>query len=638
MENIILSGMLKEFSARFDFLTEGTDRQFERFANYCLLKTDHYDSFDFEKVSTGAALGIDGVAVVIGGVIVDELEDAKDFTQTQFDATFHFTQAKTSNKFDLGGFLKFSSIVRAFFQSDMRALPKELHKAFAIKNLVYERSAKMRHLPSTRLHYVYTGEFSVDSTPVLAAIDAELKSLRDLQYTFSEVTGKVHDGIDLAKLYRDTKNDVSKRIPFQRHTALPPIKGASAAYIGVVKCSDYVNLLSKDAGDLNKGLFFENVRDFLGEQNAVNSQIAKTINTTDERDRFAILNNGVTIVASKVEPSGDQFKISKFQVVNGCQTSHVLYKNRDQLTDDMYITVKLIETSDIDLYGRIIATTNSQSMVTKEAFATIKPYHKTLEEFFNAMKGSGYNFYYERRPHQFDDQDDIPQNSIVSAPSLIKCFISVVLEEPHKVHYYYGRLLEDYNREESSEIFAESDSPGLYFASNLVIAKTRAAIGRQGALSNWLFQLGLLIKKQIAPELRKGATMRDKQFLQLLARIEDGFADAYSRAVQALERAKLRPDENRLPNATALLLKITNTFPARGLSTRLASSARFKLGSGLYVGTIKKVDEANRHVEISYGPFLVMASFPTSLVSAVKAGSRARFSVQQDEIRLLDIV
>jgi len=640
MDNIILTGMLKEFSTRFDFLTEGIDLQFERFANYCLLKTDHYDSFDFDKVSTGSALGVDGVAVVIGGVIVDELEDAKDFTKTQFDATFHFTQAKTSAKFDLGSFLKFSSVVRTFFKDDCSALPPELHKAFAIKQLVYERSAKMRQLPTVRLYYVYTGEFSLDSAPVLASIEAEITALREMKYKFGEVVSKVHDGASLSRLYRDTKNDVAKNIPFQRHTALPPIKGAAAAYIGVAKCSDYVELLTKDGGDLNKGLFFENVRDFLGESNPVNSQIAQTINTPDERDRFAVLNNGVTVVASSIEPSGDYFRISKYQVVNGCQTSHVLYKNRSQLTDDMYITVKLIQTADIDLYGRIIATTNSQSQVTKEAFATIKPYHKTLEDFFNAMTGSGYNFLYERRPHQFDEQDNVPQSSIVSAPSLIKCFISVVMEEPHKVHYYYGRLLEEYNRDDSSEIFAASDYPGLYFASNLIISKTRHAIGRNSTLGDWLFHLGCLVKRQIAPELKKGSPLRDKQFLQLLGRIEDEFPEALSRAVQVLERERLRRDQNRFPDTTIMLLKRLAALPRKGSSPVADSDgSRFKLGNGLYVGSVKEILDGKRGaVRIQYGPFEASATIEPSMSGLIRVGTRVRFSVQNAGVRVLDFL
>ena len=105
MDNIILSGMLKDFVQRHELSTESTSRQFEKFANYCLLRTDHYDSFEFDKVGTGDCLGVDGVAVSIGGVIVDELEEAQLFTKVQFEARFIFAQAKTSSKFDLGDFL-----------------------------------------------------------------------------------------------------------------------------------------------------------------------------------------------------------------------------------------------------------------------------------------------------------------------------------------------------------------------------------------------------------------------------------------------------------------------------------------------------------------------------------------------------
>ena len=111
-------------------------------------------------------------------------------------------------------------------------------------------------------------------------------------------------------------------------------------------------------------------------------------------------------------------------MVNGCQTSHVLFENKGALTSDMFITLKLIQTSDLDLTGKVITTTNSQSTVTKEAFATIRPYHRTIEDFFTAMRAQGYDYYYERRPHQFDDREDIRETLIVSAPVLIKSFVS----------------------------------------------------------------------------------------------------------------------------------------------------------------------------------------------------------------------
>lgn len=233
-----------------------------------------------------------------------------------------------------------------------------------------------------------------------------------------------------------------------------------------MKCSSYIDILKNQNGLINKGIFYDNVRDYLGEANKVNQDIEETIKSDDQRNLFSVLNNGVTIVAKKVTAGHDAFEISGFQIVNGCQTSHVLFNNSSYVTDDMFITVKLIETDDVDLTSRVIKATNSQSVVMKEAFATIKPYHKRLEDFFNAMQTNGYNLYYERRPHQFDDNEDISNNQVVSAPLLIKSFVSVVIEEPHKVHFYYGQILQDYNKD-GTLVFDEKHHPGLYFISHI---------------------------------------------------------------------------------------------------------------------------------------------------------------------------
>jgi hypothetical protein len=634
MDNIILSGMLKEFISRHEIADEPVDSQFEKFANYCLLKTDHYDSFDFDKVGTGDCIGVDGIAVAIGGVIVDELDDAALLTKAQFDAKFSFAQAKTSPKFNLGDFLKFVSTVKLFFGKNADAIPAKLKNAYQIKELIYERAGKLRELPTVELSYVYSGRFDLERNQIVPLIENEIAALQAMPYLFSDIRWHVYDGDALARLYREAQNGIEKEISFQRHVALPPISSASAAYIGVVKCGDYVRLIQKENGELNKGLFFENVRDFLGDHNPVNEEIAKTIHTTDERDRFAILNNGVTVVAKSVTPSGDIFKISQFQVVNGCQTSHVLFKNRQSLSDDMYITVKLIETSDVDLSGKVIATTNSQSQVTKEAFATIRPYHRGLEDFFNAMRSSGYSYYYERRPHQYDDRDDISQHWIVSAPTLIKSFVSVVLEEPHKVHYYYGRLLLEYNRNQTSELFSETDYPGIYFAAHHIASKTRAAIGRNGQLANWTFHLALLIKKQIAPELNKANALTDKRFLEVLRRIDEQFDGAYQIAAATLRGAKVAGNQNRLPDVTkdilAGLRKNAVSAPAhKPSSSPQRQSGAPMLANGMYIGVVHSIAQDAKSVVLQYGPYEISAGLGSAPLDEFRVGGRVTFSVKQ---------
>lgn len=627
--------MLKDFVQRHELSDEPTDQQFEKFANYCLLKTDHYDSFEFDKVGTGECLGVDAVAVSIGGVIVDELEDAEVFTKAQFDAKFIFSQAKTSAHFDVGEFFKFVATVKAFFGKDLSAVPTELHKAFSIKNLVYERAARLRKLPTVELSYVYSGRFQLKGSQIEKQIEGEIQALRDMPYLFSEVTWHVHDGDAIARLYRETQNDVQREVPFQRHVALPPISGARATYLGVVSCQDYVRIIQKENGELNKGLFFENVRDFLGDNNPVNEDITKTIHDPEERNRFAVLNNGVTIVAKNVTPSGDTFKLSQFQVVNGCQTSHVLFNNRVTLTDDMYLTVKLIETSDVDLSGKVIATTNSQSTVTKEAFATIRPYHRKLEDFFNAMQSAGYHYYYERRPHQYDGRDDIRQQYVVSAPSLIKSFVSVALEEPHKVHYYYGSLLNDYNKNRSTELFSDDDYPGLYFAVHHIASRARKAAGKDRQLNEWSFHLGLLVKRQIAPELNKGTTLNDRKFLEVMKRVDQGFPEAYRVATRVLMQLKLPANENRIPDVTKRLLSEigrAKTPASAPHAVAATAPAVLSLADGNYVGHIDSVDAPNNRIKLKYGPYQIEGKAANVNALALKPGDRASFIVARNVV------
>lgn len=660
MENIILGGMLKEFVLRHDLQQHPKDRQFEKFTNYCLLKADHYDSFDFEKIETGECMGIDGVGIAIGGVLVDEVADVEQFTKNQFSAKFYFTQAKTSSSFDLGDFLKFSSTVKLFFGKDIDAIPVELKRAFAIKTVIYDRAAKMAQLPTIELCFAFTGTFNKTSSQASPLIENEINTLREIKYLSSRVEWRVSDGEELAKLYRETQNDIQKEISFQRHVALPSINGASAAYIGVVKCIDYVKLIQKENEELNKGLFFENVRDFLGINNPVNEDIATTIRSIDERDRFAILNNGVTIVAKKVTPSGDLFKISQFQVVNGCQTSHVLFKNKNILSSDMYLTVKVIETSDVDLSGQIISTTNSQSLVVKEAFATIKPYHRRLEDFFSAMRNANYEYYYERRPHQYDHQD-IRHNLIVTAPALIKSFVSVVLEEPHKIHYYYGTLLEEYNRDKFSELFSDSDYPGLYFAAHHIASKVKISIGGHLHMKEWVFHISLLVKKLISPALSKTSNLDDKKFLNTLKKIDDEFSPAFDTAIKIISNLKLSGNHNRSPDITAKILKKLNEhqFPRTSTSTekRETSSLRetqnnkiksnpkiresiinkthisdlgntpniLKLPNGNYSAIIVENSSDNNLIKTSYGPYRIDIFKDPSSKSNLTVGSRVQF-------------
>lgn len=252
------------------------------------------------------------------------------------------------------------------------------------------------------------------------------------------------------------------------------------------------------------------------------------------------------------------------------------------------------------------------------------------------MRSSGYGYFYERRPHQYDDRHDILQQYIVSAPSLIKSFVSTVLEEPHKVHYYYGTLLSEYNKNRSSELFSNDDYPGLYFAAHHISFRTRGVVARDRQLREWGFHLALLVKKMLAPELKKGMALNDKKFLEILKRIDDNFDDAFRLASDLLRKLGLDAKQNRIGTVTE---RLVSEFGRQISQSKIAtksprSDAELKLADGRYVGTLESVDSSRNRAVIKYGPFTVEGEAVDIEVLGLAAGARVPFAARNGLVQI----
>jgi len=118
-----------------------------------------------------------------------------------------------------------------------------------------------------------------------------------------------------------------------------------AVHFGVMPASNLVQLY-QEHGD---GIFFENIRAFLGptsgqvspDQRTVNQEIAQTIKTRP--GRFLERNNGVSIKAKKVYvENGGKLKLVGASIVNGCQTTMTLV-NANSPLNECGVAVKIIE-------------------------------------------------------------------------------------------------------------------------------------------------------------------------------------------------------------------------------------------------------------------------------------------------------
>jgi len=221
----------------------------------------------------------------------------------------------------------------------------------------------------------------------------------------------------------------------------------NVAYLAMVKARDLVHeLLIGPDGSLRTQVFEENVRAFLGTENPTNGKISETINS-DYQTRFAVLNNGVTIVSPDVSSVGNSFHLKNYQIVNGCQTCNVLYQNRDNL-NDLSITVKIVETQDEDVFVQLVNATNSQTKVENSQFKSLSPVVRRVENYFKVMQDHETTscLYSERRDKQFVGAD-IPNLRIYSLKEATRCVAAMFLERPDLASRFPIRMLDELSDE-----------------------------------------------------------------------------------------------------------------------------------------------------------------------------------------------
>lgn len=270
--------------------------------------------------------------------------------------------------------------------------------------------------PIIKLYYCTTGKWVGDQN-LLAVINQGVSDLEQVNL-FEKVCFYPYGARDVTALFRKTKESISVTINFTNRVTLPPIKGISEADIGSLTFNEFKKILSNDEDNLIN-VFEDNVRDFQGINNDVNSGIKVTLNNLDS-DLFSVLNNGVTIVASSISPTGDNFTIRDYQIVNGCQTSNVLFDSRNsEYISSVNVPIKIIATDDDEIKNRITLATNNQTPIKKEQLASLTAFQRSLEQYYNSYNGDA-RLYYERRSKQYNSGSSVLKTRIITVPYQIK--------------------------------------------------------------------------------------------------------------------------------------------------------------------------------------------------------------------------
>ncbi len=542
----ITKSLINELLRNQELESEGDSKDFEKLVNYASISNEYSKTFELDSVTVGEGndTGLDGIAILVNGQLVEDTEEIDDLLDKNgsLEITFIFTQAKTSSNFNSGEINTFIYGIKDFFAENPRLVRNEDIKRFAeIADYIYSKAPDFKSNPNIIAYYVTTGTW-VNDQNLLAVLKTGQEELLE-KNLFNEVRMIAMGAKELITLYRKTKETSLATINFSKRFTIPSINGISEAYIGLLPFEEFKKIIQDDNGKL-KNVFEDNVRDFQGDTNDVNTLINETV-SGEKSEVFSILNNGVTIVANTISPTGDVFTIKDYQIVNGCQTSNVLYNNRlNPNINNVFVPIKIIATDNEEIKTQITLATNNQTPIKKEQLAALTVFQRNLEQFYNTYDGDN-KLFYERRAKQYNSSNNVIKTRIITVPIQIKSFSAMFLLNPHLVTSYFGTLVKKLNSD-TSKIFKDDHAYITYYVSGLAYYKLETFFRRKLIDSKYksirfhiLMLFRLLANNNQLPPLNSQRNM--ERFCEPIFGIlnsDDSSLEYFNRCLEIIENAE----------------------------------------------------------------------------------------------------
>ena len=211
-----------------------------------------------------------------------------------------------------------------------------------------------------------------------------------------------------------------------------------SSYVVLVNLKDYFSFITDDSGSLRRYIFEWNVRDYQGNVE-VNADIERTLADASAPE-FWWLNNGITVVASGASITGKVVALDDVQIVNGLQTSVVIYqhiKTDPAVHEKRTLLCRIIVTGDALTRDRVIKATNFQTAVSPASLKATDPIQRDIEQFFYLN-----NWYYDRRKNHYKNLGK-PAEKIIGIPYLAQAIMAMGLGEPDNSRARPTSLIKD---------------------------------------------------------------------------------------------------------------------------------------------------------------------------------------------------
>ncbi|RYG57694.1 MAG: hypothetical protein EON56_01875 [Alphaproteobacteria bacterium] len=459
--NPVIKAQVRDYAITNEISGRAESELFEIYSIFSILNGGLGENVDAVNAHlTGSEFGLDGLAILIQGRLVTDMSEAIEAVEGVKNPVidFYFFQSKTGTAFDYGNISKFFDSISGFFDGDMSDESDQLNDLIAIKDMLYEKAVGRRN-PGLHAYYVCTGNYDKPAR-IEKLISSSRTEFSDLNI-FDQDRMHVHmlGAKELQRLYRAASSAVETTIEFPRNVVLPVHDSVEEAYLGYLTADQVVKLVEidnqdDDAREINRAVFFDNIRDY-DSGSKINKEISETLKRGEGSD-FIFRNNGITVVAKAIDRTGDRFRIEDYQIVNGCQTSNIIFDNIDNLSG-VNVPFRLIGTKSDDFIASIIAGTNRQNPVREEQFWALRPFMKNFEEYCKSLD-EPHRMFFERRENQYRGQK-VERARVVQPSTLMKAVAAFLLKQPNRSARDYRGITAEYQ----DLLFQEDHDVRLYY-------------------------------------------------------------------------------------------------------------------------------------------------------------------------------
>lgn len=490
--HIILKNHVEELARDFEYEDLDPPKQFERFCNYCVVSKHFFGRFSPAVVTTDEDdASLDGLAITIDGDLITTIDDAKEVFKTHktnLQVDVIFTQVKSGEQFRKEEIANFKIGIEDFLSLDPK-LPngKFNSEIIDILKIILANLKKVRNRrPSCHVYYCTSGVYSAERE-IQASFEIINRYLTSTEF-FNTVEVTPLGRSELIRLYAQLSEKNEAKLQLIDYFGMPAMPGIPQSYVAIVNARRFVEaLLEGPDGNLRESVFEENVRSFLGNKNDVNSAIQETLKDSEKKSLFSVLNNGITIVAPELTltPNTKELFLTNYQIINGCQTSSTLHENKLLLTDSVNVVAKFIESPENDASSDIIAATNSQSDIPKEAFFGLRNKAKLVQKYFKVQNSSlvpENHVHFERRQGEYKNAG-YQSTRIFDVREVARCYAAMFLDLPHNAARYVATIFSA----SGDNLFREEDHESYYYASCLALYKYQTLInGRKVDAHNYI--------------------------------------------------------------------------------------------------------------------------------------------------------